>query len=204
MAGCKPFTLEQQKAIEADLLEHANGLRNAAWFNLGCNSGFRISELMAVKRGQLIAFNGEFNRWVTIQGKRRIKRRVMVNSGAEAMLNPWLDEMECKGMIEAERYVFATQTDKHLDPKYCLELLQASARRVGMYWEKYELGTHSMRKTFAQRFYDKAMELSANGEKVDPLRATSEALGHTNINNTLRYLQGIRSDIDAIIESIAS
>jgi integrase len=52
------------------------------------------------------------------------------------------------------------------------------------------LGTHSMRRTFANRIYD----------RVDhDLIKTQRALGHLNINSTVSYLSFRDEDIDAAI-----
>ena len=55
------------------------------------------------------------------------------------------------------------------------------------------LGTHSMRKTFADRVYEKLNH---------DLFKTQKALGHRNINSTIQYLSFKQEEIDAAILSI--
>ena len=56
-----------------------------------------------------------------------------------------------------------------------------------------KLGTHSMRKTFADRVYDKLGR---------DLVKTQRALGHRNINSTVQYLSFREEEIDAAILAI--
>ena len=56
-----------------------------------------------------------------------------------------------------------------------------------------KLGTHSMRKTFADRIYDRL-----DGD----LAKTQKALGHKNINSTVQYLSFREEEIDEAILAI--
>lgn len=56
-----------------------------------------------------------------------------------------------------------------------------------------KLGTHSMRKTFADRIYDKLDR---------DLVKTQKALGHRNINSTVQYLSFREEEIDEAMLSI--
>ena len=56
-----------------------------------------------------------------------------------------------------------------------------------------KVGTHSLRKTFADRVYD-ALDRD--------LVKTQRALGHRNINSTVQYLSFREEDIDAAIAAI--
>ena len=56
-----------------------------------------------------------------------------------------------------------------------------------------KLGTHSMRKTFANKVYD-----ALNNDLVK----TQRALGHRNINSTVSYLSFREEEIDQAILAI--
>ena len=56
-----------------------------------------------------------------------------------------------------------------------------------------KVGTHSLRKTFADRVYD-ALDRD--------LVKTQRALGHRNINSTVHYLSFQEEEIDAAIAAI--
>jgi integrase len=62
-----------------------------------------------------------------------------------------------------------------------------------------QLGTHSMRKTFANRVDRLACERRQAGAPVDPLRIVQRALGHKNINSTLSYLSFREEDVEECI-----
>jgi site-specific recombinase XerD len=56
-----------------------------------------------------------------------------------------------------------------------------------------KIGNHSMRKSFAERVYNKLGR---------DLVKTQKALGHRSINSTVSYLSFIQEDIDAAIVGI--
>jgi integrase len=61
------------------------------------------------------------------------------------------------------------------------------------------LGTHAMRKTFANQVYQHLCARRAAGEAVDPFRLTSKALGHRSLTSTDGYLSFLEADIEAAI-----
>ena len=66
-------------------------------------------------------------------------------------------------------------------------VLQESYQANGL---AVQLGTHAMRKTFANRMYERLNH---------DLAQTQRALGHANINSTVSYLSFRQDEIDAAI-----
>ena len=59
--------------------------------------------------------------------------------------------------------------------------MSGTAKKLGI---TSKIGTHSMRKTFANRIYQNLLD----NNNADALRIVQAGLGHDNINNTVKYL----------------
>jgi integrase len=99
---------------------------------------------------------------------------------ARKSLTVWLDR---RGGTILD-FVFPSRIDYlgHLSTRQYARLVDERVSTVGL--NKREYGTHSMRRTKASLIYN------ATGN----LRAVQILLGHTNIENTVRYLGGV--DVD--------
>ncbi len=199
MAGCDPFTNKQL----IELLNYFKGresLRNKALLIFGCATGFRISEILSIRRRDVLNIDGSLNAKVTvIHTKNKHSRSVILNPLVKPFLMSWLQKQELRGFQRGSVYLFSDSTGKCLSRKYVWRIIkQASSkcRFSGRY------GTHSMRKTFAKNTYEYYHKQLVAGKTVDPLIKTKEALGHMNINSTQVYLTFMAGNSDEAVMGI--
>jgi integrase len=200
MKGCRPLT-EAEVALVRQSFGGRYARRDQALFLLGVKSGFRISELLALQvadvwRGQRVVER------VTVP-RRHIKRQlegrtVLLHPEARAALAAWLAELQAAGPCPATTYVFRSRKgpNRPISRRHALRVLR----------EVYDaneltgpLGTHAMRKTFANQVYQHLCARRAAGQAVDPFRLTSKALGHRSLTSTDGYLSFLEADIEAAI-----
>ena len=110
-------------------------------------------------------------------------RAMLLMDNTKKALQEHIDYMDKQGFTADGDYMFQTQRDgnRPLNANGFWRCLYESKKVLGWTWK---IGTHSMRKTFAKRVHD---NLLGKGNP-DALRILKEALGHENINNTIKYL----------------
>lgn len=166
-------------------------LRDRALFILGVKSGFRVSELLSLCIGDVVK-NGRLVERVTVDRqhmKKKIEgRTVILNAEARDALALWIAVLQEQGATRSSP-VFRSRkgADLPISRKHAWRILTeayAANELTGT------LGTHAMRKTFANRVH---VLLGRD------LVKTQRALGHKNINSTVSYLSFLEEEIDAAI-----
>jgi integrase len=197
MKGCRPFSDEELKLI-AKSFRGRYASRNKALFILGVRSGFRISEMRSLRVGDVFQ-HGKVVDHVMVARKHMKKktegRSVPLHPEARAAISVWLD-------VLARQLKLPQAKDLNLAcPVFCSRVREDDRNRRAVAretsWRTLEeavaaneltgkIGTHSMRKTFASRMYDK---LGKDLVKVQ------HAMGHKNINSTTSYLSFREEDV---------
>lgn len=191
MKGCRPLTDEETKRV-AQSFKGRFEKRDRALFLLGVKSGFRISEILSLRLRDLIANDRLLDR-VTVQKrymkKKRQSRSVILNADAKAALADWIDELRAEGVDDDGTYVFRSRNGRNraIGRVQAYRILEVAFEANGM---TGKLGTHSMRKTFANKVYQ-----NLDGDLVK----TQQALGHRSINSTVSYLSFRQEEIDSAI-----
>lgn len=200
MKGCRPLT-EAEVALVRQSFGGRYGRRDHALFLLGVKSGFRISELLSLRVGDVWRGSQVVER-VTV-ARRHMKRQtegrtVLLHPEVRGALAAWLVDLKSSGPCPSETYVFQSRKgpNRPISRRHALRVLR----------EVYDaneltgpLGTHAMRKTFANQVYQHLCARRATGEAVDPFRMTSKALGHRSLTSTDGYLSFLEADIEAAI-----
>lgn len=191
MKGCRPLTDAEVRGV-LDSFTGENALRDRALLLLGVRSGFRISELLSLTLGDLIQ-GGRMVERVAVQ-RRNMKKRVegravILHPEARAALELLVSELRDAGHTTPDAFVFRSRKGSNapIGRIQAWRVLNAHFNGAGLIGK---LGTHSMRKTFANKVY----ELLGHD-----LVRTQRALGHLNINSTVQYLSFREEDIDAAI-----
>jgi len=203
MKGSRPFTRPEVKKLRT-AFKGRNAVRNRAMFLLGINTGFRISELLSLRRKDVIDENGDLTNRVQVARKfmkgKKASRSVFLNDHAKAALLPLLQKLEDTGYFFDDDYIFRSSRGNHpIDRIQAYRIIHAGCRRCGI---TGQLGTHCLRKTFANNVYSDLLNRLADGEALDPFRAVSKALGHADIKSTDKYLSFRMDDIDKSIAAV--
>ena len=173
-------------------------VRNRGLFMLGVSTGGRISELLGLRVGDVyqnrkpvsdllysksIVKGGEVSRSVPVNADGRKAIDALVNWHREHYGNP----------IASKRPLFPSRHKSGTVPLHrqtAHAILKNAFMEAGL---NGKLATHSLRKSFAQRLYD----------KTGDIYLVQELLGHRNISTTQKYLGVNYADAKAAVEAIA-
>ncbi len=181
MKGTRPLdNVEIRKVSRA--FNGVFAVRNQSLFMLGVSVGGRISELLALRVNDVWQ-NGKpvkdllFDLSIVKGGE--VSRAVPVNAdGRQAIDNIIAWQVELYGNIDPTRPLFPSrngQGSQMMTRKAAHDLLKNAFEAAGL---NGKLGTHSLRKSYAQRLY----------EQTNDIYAVQEMLGHKSVITTQRYL----------------
>jgi len=179
----KPLKQRQIWAIRF-FLDRERRMRDRALFDLAIDSKLRGCDLVKIKIGTLVTGQEIRARAMVVQQKTGRPVQFEITAEVRASLLAWLDRRG--GTIDD--YAFPSRIDHadHLSTRQYARLVDEWVTAIGLRREDY--GTHSLRRTKAAMIY------KATGN----LRAIQILLGHTKIENTVRYL-GV--DIEDALDS---
>ena len=194
MKGTRPLNNAEIRKV-ADCFSGTYATRNRALFILGVSTGGRISEMLALKIGDVYQ-NGTsvtdllFDKSIVKGGE--VSRAVPVNKdGRAAILDVINWHEQYFGGLDAHRALFPSRQGKGaLDRRMAHEALKKAFEAAGL---NGKLATHSMRKSFAQRLYDRTGDIFA----------VQEVLGHKNVATTQKYLGVNYKSLKEAVEEIA-
>jgi integrase len=193
MKGCRPLT-----EVEVDLLQQSFGgayaERDKTLFLLGVKSGFRISELLSLCVGD-VSQHGRLVDRVTVPRRymknKREGRTVLLHPETKAALATWLLTLRQLPGSTAQTFVFRSRkgANRPISKVQAWRILHEAVTTNEL---TGKVGTHAMRKTFANRVYHQL-----NHDLVK----TQRAMGHKNINSTVAYPSFIEDEIDQAIRA---
>ena len=195
MPACRPLSATE---VERVLLSFhgPNRARDQALFTLGILSGFRISELLSL-RVRDVVHHGRITDYLTV-ARRQMKRKahsrtVALHPHAQQALRTWLLALQARTTVTPDTPVFLSRrgSNQPISRRRALRLLQTRFNALGM---SGPLGTHSMRKTFAVGIHKRLGH---------DLRKTQLALGQSDINSTIKYLNVDQAEIDQAVRTLA-
>jgi len=186
MKGCRPLTPEEVREV----LDHFYGdhaARDRALFALGVSSGFRLSELLALRVVDLFA-------GPTLRETVRLARSKMKGKRTSRSIRiaPFASEflIAARASLASRRrdhpaspfFQSRSATPRALSRAQAHRLFAQAFARADLYGASGELASHCMRKTFAARMW----------AHFGDVFSVQVALGHASPSSTVAYL-----DIDA-------
>ncbi len=169
----RPLTQKQIWAVRF-FLDREGRLRDRALFDLAIDSKLRGCDLVKIKIADLVSGAEIRSRAIIVQQKTGRPVQFELTADVRASLLAWLERRG--GTIDD--YAFPSRIDhtEHLSTRQYARLVDEWVTAIGL--RRAEYGTHSLRRTKAAMIY------KATGN----LRAIQILLGHTKIENTVRYL----------------
>lgn len=169
----RPLRSRDIWAIRFFLDEHGR-IRDRALFDLAIDSKLRGCDLVSLKIGDVMSAGVIRNRATIIQRKTGRPVQFEIMTEARRSLEAWLAR---RGGCILD-FVFPSRVNErgHLSTRQYARIVDEWVSTVGL--DKREFGTHSMRRTKASIIY----------KSTGNLRAVQILLGHSNIQNTVRYL----------------
>jgi integrase len=194
MKGCRPLT-DAEIALVSRSFGGTYALRDRAWFILGLKTGFRIAELLSLRVGDVWQYGRVVDQLIVRRAHMKQKREgrtVPVHPDAQAALATWVRRLRQQPGVTAQTYVFRSRKggNRPISSVQAWRILREACEANEL---TGKLGTHCMRKTFAQKVYHQL--------GFDLIR-TKRALGHQQISNTERYLSFAEAEIHAAILAI--
>lgn len=169
----RPLTQKQIWAIRF-FLDREGRLRDRALFDLAIDSKLRGCDLVKLKIGVLVAGTEIRNRAMVIQQKTGRPVQFELTGDVRGSLAAWLQRRG--GTVDDFVFPSRLVRGQPMSTRQYARLVDEWVTAIGLRREDY--GTHSMRRTKAAMIY------RATGN----LRAVQILLGHTKIENTVRYL----------------
>ena len=169
----RPLTQKQIWAIRF-FLDRERRLRDRALFDLAIDSKLRGCDLVKIKIGDLVAGDEVRTRAMVIQQKTGRPVQFELTSDVRASLLAWLERRG--GSLDEHAFPSRIDRTHHMSTRQYARLVDEWVTAIGL--RRAEYGTHSLRRTKASMIY------KATGN----LRAVQILLGHTKIENTVRYL----------------
>ncbi len=189
--------LPSEISLLEQTLAQRGRFRDRLFLLLAASTGFRVSELLTLRVGQLLTVTGEIAREVTIE-RRALKggrsahaksvrsRRVALNERARAAIADYFSASV--PVREAPVFISAKGFNQSIRRCQAHHILKAITRETGI--DASRVGCHSARKTFARAVHE------ASGHD---LIKTQRILGHASPLTTARYLETTQEELDEIV-----
>ncbi|RUW98828.1 integrase [Mesorhizobium sp. M8A.F.Ca.ET.059.01.1.1] len=169
----RPLKPRQVWAIRF-FLDRERRLRDRALFDLATDSKLRGCDLVKIKIGILVLGAEIRTRATVVQQKTGRPVQFELMSDARSSLLAWLEARG--GTVDDYAFPSRVHPNCHMSTRQYARLVDEWVVAIGLRPQEY--GTHSLRRTKASIIY------KATGN----LRAVQILLGHTKIENTVRYL----------------
>ena len=181
MKGTRPLNNNEIRLVSV-CFDGTFEIRNRGLFMLGVSTGGRISELLSLQIGEVYQ-NGKpvtdllFDKSIVKGGE--VSRAVPVNRDGRRAIEDLISwHAERYQNAEKHRPLFPSRNGQGQQPmsrRTAHDVLKVAFEAAGL---NGHLATHSLRKSFAQRLYDKTGDIFA----------VQEMLGHKSVTTTQKYL----------------
>ncbi len=150
------------------LRRNKNADRDVFLFLIGINSGLRMSDIVKLKKQDLISSKNP-----RIVEKKTGKTRILYLSNLQDLIQDYTKD------LEPEDYLFPSTKGGHVEVNTVYQMFQKVAKLLG----RDDIGTHTLRKTFGYHYYKKTKDVAT----------LMEIFGHSSEKITKRYI-GINED----------
>ena len=196
MKGTRPLDTHEIRKV-ADCFDGTFAVRNRGLFMLGVSTGGRISELLSLTIGDVYQNRAAvtdllYDKSIVKGGE--VSRAVPVNrDGKQAILDLIAWHRERYNTTHKSRPLFPSrngQGTQRMSRRTAHDVLKKAFETAGL---NGHLATHSLRKSFAQRLYDRTGDIFV----------VQEMLGHRNVATTQKYLGVNYATVRQAIEEMA-
>ena len=196
MKGTRPLDNDEIRSVST-CFTGTFAVRNRGLFMLGVSTGGRISELLSLRIGDVYQNKKPvtdllYSKQIVKGGE--VSRSVPVNADGRRSIDELVNwHRRHYGSIASKRPLFPSRHKSGTVPMHrqtAHAILKTAFIEAGL---NGHIATHSLRKSFAQRLYD----------KTGDIYMVQELLGHKNISTTQKYLGVNYADAKAAVELIA-
>lgn len=190
----RPLSDEEVTLMLQAMSGGKNAVRNQALLKLGIFTGFRISELLSIKVGDVWDGYRVRDRVTVSKGfmKGKIEGRTMrINPAAAIGIRRWLRCAKRDNFCYLDWPLFAAQGKrKAISRQLATRALVEAAEKAGI--DSRRIAGHSLRKTFASKAW-------ISSAVAGDMAKMAKLLGHSNWSNTLRYIEFLDGSLDQAV-----
>ena len=150
------------------LRRNKNAERDVFLFLIGINSGLRMSDIVKLKKKDVISSKNP-----RIVEQKTGKTRILYLSSLQELIQDYTKD------LKPEDYLFPSTKGGHLEVNTVYQMFQ----KVAALLDRDDIGTHTLRKTFGYHYYKKTKDVAT----------LMEIFGHSSEKITKRYI-GINED----------
>ncbi len=150
------------------LRRNKNAERDVFLFLIGINSGLRMSDIVKLKKKDVISSKNP-----RIVEQKTGKTRILYLSSLQELIQDYTKD------LEPEDYLFPSTKGGHVEVNTVYQMFQ----KVAALLDRDDIGTHTLRKTFGYHYYKKTKDVAT----------LMEIFGHSSEKITKRYI-GINED----------
>jgi integrase/recombinase XerD len=161
---------EVERLLEIPNVLKDDEMRDKAMLEVMYASGLRVSELLALHRGQINFEKG----LITIYGKGNKERRVPIGEFALDYVKEYIQDARERNKGHDSKYLFLNKYGKPISRQYFFIRIRKYAKQADI---TVAISPHTLRHSFATHLLENGAEL----------RAVQEMLGHANIATTQIY-----------------
>ena len=170
--------------------------RDLTLFVMGINIGLRISDIITLKWSDIYEDNWTFRDGKVIKPKktRNKNKHVLLkfNPDFKRAIDYYREYLD--DITDMDSYIFTGDTDGHIGSSWIGISLKAAAEAVGI---KYNVNTHSLRKSFCRLRYDYAED------KSQVLVELMVLLNHSSVGITKRYICIAEEELEELYNSVS-
>jgi site-specific recombinase XerD len=174
------------EASEADALiaifnrRYDAGLKNAVMVRLMLEAGLRVSEVCALKPGDVKMMSCKLE---VRDGKGGKDRVLWISEDLRDQVGRWLERRP-----ESE-FIFPTRTGAQTDPRSARRMVKTYAGKAGIEWN---VTPHTLRHTFATNLL----------RKTGNIRLVQKALGHSDLSTTMIYTHIVDCELESAMKAM--
>jgi integrase len=190
VSACRELSRKELRGL-LDACTGPNGLRDRTYVLLATTTGYRVSEMLSLRRKDVVDYRGIICGEIDMERKRmkgkKSGRTVPVDSRMRSALAAHLAKMEEDGLVLATDPLFQTgkRTHRAMGRSAVWKMIRRRAKSANL--DLRRIGTHSLRKTFVAEIQKKCREIGDS----EFIRRAQDALGHAEITSTTKYLMSL-------------
>ena len=162
----------------------ATSIRDELLFTLGINTGLRISDILALKVGDVWRKKKVVDRLEIRESKTRKVRLIVLSAKTCRLIQRYFAKERPKATCSEP--LFLSQKGGSISRQHAYYVLNKAARYVGI---TERIGTHSLRKTFGYFAYKTGTDLAM----------IQKLLNHSSQAETLRYIGITQEQMDQVV-----
>ncbi|OMC72998.1 site-specific integrase [Paenibacillus odorifer] len=157
--------------------------RNYILFQIGINTGFRISDILPIKVADVKGTH------ITIREQKTGKeKKVLIRKTLRKDLDAYISGKSDDEYLFPSRNKKGSRKPHPISRSMAYKIVRDAAAEFGL----TEIGTHSMRKTFGHNFYTKKRDIVL----------LMDLFNHTEEKVTLRYVGILQDTLDDALEDV--